>query len=97
MSLTRSVQHKWVKVIEARYGMRGVRVGEASHPGPGSSLRRLQTSRQGALTPIDTADRTDVDSEALLDELARDLSPIHDGFARPPLRERLQNLAFSVP
>ena len=40
---------------EARWGMRGVRVGEASHPGPpGSLLRRLRTSRQGALTPIDS-------------------------------------------
>ena len=79
----RSIQHKWVRVIDARYGMRGVRAGEASHPGPpGSLLRRLRTSRQGALTPIDTADRTDVDSEALLEELARDLS-VHDGSASP--------------
>ena len=67
-SVTRSIQHEWVRVIDARYGIRGVRVGEASHPGPpGSLLRRLRTSRQGALTPIDTANRTDVDSEALLD------------------------------
>ena len=41
----------------------------------------MRTSRQGALTPIDTADRTDVDCEALLDELARDLSPVNLGFA----------------
>ena len=31
---------------------------------------------------MDTADRTDVDAEALLDELARDLLP-HDGSASP--------------
>ena len=81
---SRSILHKCVREMEARYGMRGVRVGEASHPGPpGSLLRRLRTSRQGALTPMDTADRTDVDFEALVDELAGDLLP-HDGFASPP-------------
>ena len=83
-SVTRSIQRKWVRVIDTRYGMRGVRVGEASHPGPRFFIEEiLRTSRQGALTPIDTADRTDVDSEALLDELARDLSPVHDGSASP--------------
>ena len=49
-------------------------------------LRRLRTARQGALTPIDFVDRTDVDSEALFDDLARDMmSHGHEGSASPQL------------
>ena len=81
-SVTRSILHKCVREMEARCVMRGVRVGEASHPRLGTLLRRLRTFRHGALTPMDAGNRTDVDSEALLDELARDLLP-HGGSASP--------------
>ena len=33
------------RVVNARYGLRGVRVGEASHPGPASKRRRTQKMR----------------------------------------------------
>ena len=94
--MTRLIQDKCVREKEARYGMRGLRVGEASHPGPpGSLLTRLRIARHGALTPMDTADRTDVDSEALLDELARDCCQFTiDLRASNP--QRLQHLVSSV-
>ena len=31
-----------LRAVHARYGLRGVRVGEASHPGPASKRRRTQ-------------------------------------------------------
>ena len=45
-----------------RFGLRGVRVGEASHPGPPrSELRRLRTVRQSTPTASETVDPTIMD------------------------------------
>ena len=47
------------------HGLRGVRVGEASHPGPPrTDLRRLRTSRQGTPSPNDCVEPTVADIEA---------------------------------
>ena len=42
------------RTVNSRYGLRGVRVGEASHPGPASKRRRTHTLR--ALEDIDSED-----------------------------------------
>ena len=34
-----------LRILNSRYGLRGVRVGEASHPGPASKRRRMQRLR----------------------------------------------------
>ena len=53
----------WCMWRNARYGLRGVRVGEASHPGPPRvGLRRLRT----CATTIDSVCPTEADSEATL-------------------------------
>ena len=43
-------------MIQARYGFGGVRVGEASHPGPEDSADAVLTSLEAALTRIDNSD-----------------------------------------
>ena len=53
----------WCMWRNARHGLRGVRVGEASHPGlPRVGLRRLRT----CATTIDSVCPTEADSEATL-------------------------------
>ena len=49
----------WQRSVHSRYGLRGVRVGEASHPGPGS--------RFFALTEMDT-DVEDEDHDGVIPE-----------------------------
>ena len=50
---------------DARYGLRAVRVGEASHPGPGSRLRRTQRLR-ALQRSMDRADESDLETESLV-------------------------------
>ena len=45
-----SVEHGFMRRVVARYGFRGVRVGEASHPGPLSRLRPRRSLRSGNLS-----------------------------------------------
>ena len=76
--MTRLILHnKCVREMEARYGMRGVRVGEASHQG-----QVLCWGDCGILAKVHSRQWTQqiaqIGSEALLDELARDLlHPTH--------------------
>ena len=55
-----------LEFVDARYGLRGVRVGDVSHPGPPrSELRRLRTSRQNIPTAIETVEPTVVDDASV--------------------------------
>ena len=50
---------------DARYGLRAVRVGEASHPGPGSRLPRTQRLR-ALRRSMDRADESDLETDSLV-------------------------------
>ena len=45
--------HQWMTLRGARYGLRGVRVGEASHPGPPKNLLRLRRASSTRPEPRD--------------------------------------------
>ena len=42
---------KWCRLVTARYGHRGVRLGEARNPGPPKRLRRVPNRRPGSTGP----------------------------------------------
>ena len=48
--------HQWMTLRGARYGLRGVRVGEASHPGPPKNLLRLRRASSTRPEPRDVSD-----------------------------------------
>ena len=50
---------------DARYGLRAVQVGEASHPGPGSRIRRTQRLR-ALQRSMDRAEDSDLETESLV-------------------------------
>ena len=50
---------------DAKYGLRAVRVGEASHPGPGSRRRRTQRLR-ALQRSMDCADESELETESLV-------------------------------
>ena len=58
----------WVQLRSSRYGLRGVRIGEASHPGPPRTLRRLRSATTGhtqiEVSQVDGAGSTQWESGA---------------------------------
>ena len=67
----------------AKYGLRGVRVGEASHPGPGSKRRRTQWLR--ALQRSMDSDGESSEDDARPTQLDSSLSEGDQQFVvRPP-------------
>ena len=79
-------------MIQARYGFRGVRVGEASHPGPPRRRNRSEdsadavlTSLEAALTRIDDSD----DEAQLIAPTRRDVDIGREGHGDRSVRARI--------
>ena len=66
LALTNPSPMGLIQTRNSRYGLRGVRIGEASHPGPPEVQRRIG--------PVNSAHHDDV-HPTLLDDLERDLTP----------------------
>ena len=66
LSVVVGVVRRWFLSVNAKYGLRGVRVGEASNPGPKKRRRRVTSS----------PDPTDSDRTAFLDGFEQDLCPV---------------------
>ena len=83
--------------IQARYGFRGVRVGEASHPGPPKRRNRSEdstdavwTSLEAALTRIDDSD----DESQFIVPTWRDVDSGTEGHGGRSVRARIGDVAF---
>ena len=85
--------------IQARYGFRGVRVGEASHPGPPRRRNRSEDSAEAVLTSLEEAltriDDSDDESHPVV-LTWRDIDSGTEGHGGRRVRARIGDVASPV-
>ena len=85
--------------IQARHGFRGVRVGEASHPGPPRRRNRSEDSADAVLTSLEAAltriDDSDHESQPIVPTW-RDIDSGTEGHGGRSVRARIGDVASPV-